>query len=183
MKKTKALLIVDMQNDFCPGGALAVPEGDKIVPIINKLITEFPVISASKDWHPPDSVHFQKWPVHCVADTTGADFHSELDTNSIDLVLLKGTFNKDNGYSAFEATNIDFVHWLHTRNVTDLFVCGLATDYCVKASCLDAVREGFHVFLIENAIRGVDLQSGDSEKAISDMYNAGVKITDSEGIG
>ena len=182
MKKTKALLIVDVQNDFCPGGALAVPEGEKVVPLINKLIAEFPVICASKDWHPTESVHFQKWPVHCVAGSKGAKFHPELDTNSIDLVLLKGTYNKDNGYSAFEATNIDFVQWLQTRNITDLYICGLATDYCVKASCLDAVREGFHVYLIEDAIRGVDLQRGDSEKSISDMRDAGVEIIDSEAI-
>ncbi len=182
MKKTKALLIVDVQNDFCPGGALTVPDGDRVVQVINKLQAGFSVICASKDCHPPDSVHFKKWPVHCVAGTGGAEFHPDLDAGSIDLVLLKGTFNKDDGYSAFEATNVDFANWLQTRNITDLYVCGLATDYCVKASCLDAVRQGFRVFLIKDAIRGVNLNPEDSEKAISEMRDAGVNIIDSEGI-
>src|SRR5690606_19482878 len=108
----KALLIVDVQNDFCPGGALAVKDGDKVVPVINGIIDKFDLVLASKDWHPVDSVHFEKWPVHCVQNTYGADFHPDLQTDKIDRVLLKGTQNKDDGYSAFEATNVSLADFL-----------------------------------------------------------------------
>src|SRR5690606_41612447 len=101
----KALIIVDLQNDFCPGGALAAPKGDQIVPTINKLMGKFDLVVASKDWHPEDSVHFEKWPVHCVRQTPGAEFHPKLQTSKLDMVILKGTNDKDDGYSAFEATN------------------------------------------------------------------------------
>src|SRR5277367_3833051 len=130
----KALLIVDVQNDFCPGGTLAVPEGDKVVPVINQLMDQFPIVVASKDWHPKDTVHFQKWPPHCVQGTKGAEFHPGLDASKVQKIFLKGNHNKDDGYSAFEATNDNLAAFLKKKEVTDLYIVGLATDYCVKAT-------------------------------------------------
>ena len=116
----KGLLVVDVQNDFCPGGSLAVPEGDKVVPIINRLMDKFAVVVASKDWHPKQTVHFQKWPVHCVHNSRGADFHPGIQTTKIEQVFLKGAGNKDDGYSAFEATNLDLKDYLKKKGVTEL---------------------------------------------------------------
>jgi len=138
----KALLIVDVQNDFCPGGALGVKEGDKVVSVINSIIDKFDFVISSQDWHPEESIHFEKWPPHCIANTYGADFHPALNTEKIGLKLQKGTANKDDGYSAFEATNVSFSDFLRKNNITNLYVCGLATDYCVKASALDAINHG-----------------------------------------
>src|SRR5690242_2499543 len=134
----KALLIVDVQNDFCTGGSLAVPDGEKVVPVINGLMERFQLILASKDWHPKNTDHFKKWPAHCVQDTYGAAFHPQLNDEKIKQVLLKGTTTKDDGYSAFEATNLKLEDFLNRERVDDLYVCGLATDYCVKASALQA---------------------------------------------
>src|SRR5579859_2188035 len=134
----KALLIVDVQNDFCPGGTLAVPEGDKVVPVINRLEDAFPLVVASKDWHPKDTVHFQKWPPHCIQNSRGAEFHPGLETAKIQETFLKGTYNRDDGYSAFEATSNDLEKYLREKGVMELYVTGIATDYCVKASALDA---------------------------------------------
>jgi nicotinamidase/pyrazinamidase len=172
----KALLVVDVQNDFCPGGALAVPGGDKVVPVINRLMDKFKFVVASKDWHPQDSVHFKKWPPHCVQNSTGAEFHPQLNSKKIRQVFLKGTKNKDDGYSAFEATSDDLVDVLHKNGVTDLYVTGLATDYCVRASALDAVRKGFHTFVITDAVEAVDVNPGDGLKALEEMKNAGVEL-------
>jgi nicotinamidase/pyrazinamidase len=113
----EALLIVDVQNDFCPGGALPAPEGDKVVPVINNILENFSLVCASKDWHPENSDHFKKWPKHCIQNSPGADFHSKLKTANIDQVLLKGTGREDNGYSAFEASNINFNDFLKNKNV------------------------------------------------------------------
>lgn len=170
----KALLIVDVQNDFCPGGALPVPEGDKVISVINRLINRFPLVVASKDWHPEDSVHFEKWPKHCIRNTHGADFHPELNKEKIDRVFLKGTGNKDDGYSAFEATNIDLEHFLKERNVSELYITGLATDYCVKASAIDAVKKGFKTYVILDGVRGVEQHKGDVERALKEMESVGV---------
>ena len=172
----KALLIVDVQNDFCPGGALAVPNGDKVVPVINQLMDRFPLVLASKDWHPPESVHFEKWPVHCVRDTQGAEFHPGLAATGIDAILLKGTENTDDGYSAFEAQNQDLAQLLKDKGVDELYITGLATDYCVKASALDAVNSGLDTTVITDAIAGVELEDGDSEKALEEMSEAGVRL-------
>ena len=125
----KALLIVDVQNDFCPGGALAAPYGDEVVPVINQLMQKFTVIVASKDWHPKNSAHFEKWPLHCVQNTRGAEFHPDLNDQSIQKVFLKGTSGKDDGYSAFEATNEDLKKYLLDKNVDQLYVAGLTTEY------------------------------------------------------
>jgi len=172
----KALLIVDVQNDFCPGGALAVPDGDKVVPVINRLMGQFPVIVASKDWHPKDSVHFKKWPPHCVRDTRGADFHPGLDASKIQKVFLKGTRNKDDGYSAFEAASEDLEKFLKSKGVDELYVCGLATDYCVKASALDAEKYGFETFVVEDAVAAFGVKPGDGEKALAQMRQAGITL-------
>ncbi|NLH29469.1 MAG: nicotinamidase [Bacteroidales bacterium] len=178
----KALLIVDVQNDFCPGGALAVKDGDKVVPVINGIIDKFDLVLASKDWHPVDSVHFEKWPVHCVQNTYGADFHPDLQTDKIDRVLLKGTQNKDDGYSAFEATNISLADFLREEGVTDLYVCGLATDYCVKATALDACKLGFRTYVITDAVAAVNLNPGDDKKALEEISSQGCILVNSNEI-
>ena len=176
----KALLIVDVQNDFCPGGALAVPGGDKVVPVINKLMESFDLVVASKDWHPKDTVHFKKWPPHCVQNTQGADLHPKLNASKIKKIFLKGTMNKDDGYSAFEATSAGLAGFLKKEKVTDLYVCGLATDYCVKASAEDADRNGFETFLVEDAVAAVDVKPGDGEKALKEMAHAGITLIRSD---
>ncbi|MBM4159566.1 MAG: nicotinamidase [Ignavibacteria bacterium] len=178
----KALLIVDVQNDFCPGGALAVPDGDKVVPVINRLMDQFDIIVASKDWHPPQSVHFQKWPVHCVQETPGAEFHPQLKSDAIQKVFLKGTGGADDGYSAYEATSDDLGEYLNSKNVTELYVAGLATDYCVRASALDAFRKGFRTFVVTDAVAAVNVKPDDGPKALEEMRNAGVTLLRSEDI-
>lgn len=172
----RALLIVDVQNDFCPGGALAAPEGDRVVPVINELMDHFPLVVASKDWHPSQTVHFQRWPVHCVRNTPGAEFHPNLRADRINQTFLKGTGDKDDGYSAFEATNIDLATYLREKGVTDLFVTGLTTEYCVKASALDAQRNGFRTYVVKDAIAPVNQQPGDAERALNEMQAGGIRI-------
>jgi nicotinamidase/pyrazinamidase len=176
----KALLIVDVQNDFCPGGALAVKDGDKVVPVINSIMERFDLVISSQDWHPADSVHFEKWPQHCVAGTAGADFHPELDIEKIDLRLFKGTENRDDGYSAFEATNASLTAFLQERSIQTLYVCGLTTDYCVKASVLDALKEGLHTCVITDAIAAVNQQPGEDKKALQEMYTEGCIMVESD---
>ena len=174
----KALLIVDVQNDFCPGGALGAPGNDEVVPVINKIQDKFDVVVASKDWHPENSVHFENWPVHCVANTKGAEFHPDLKTGKIENIFLKGTGNKDDGYSAFEATSDDLTLYLKEKGVDELYVAGLTTDYCVKNTVLDAVKE-FRTTVIEDGIRAVNVNPGDGQKAINEMKQAGAKFIDS----
>lgn len=175
----RALLIVDVQNDFCPGGTLAVKDGDKVVPVINGIMDKFDLVISSQDWHPEETVHFRKWPVHCVAGTQGAEFHPDLEADKIDLELLKGTDNKDDGYSAFEATNASLTDFLQENNIQHLYVCGLATDYCVKASAIDAVTQGFHTYVITDAIAAVNVQPDDDEKALQEMYQKGCILIES----
>lgn len=170
----QALLIVDVQNDFCPGGALACADGDKIMPVINTLIGRASFVIASRDWHPAESVHFDKWPVHCVAGSPGAELHPELNRAAIELLVSKGTNNADDGYSAFEATSHDLAAALQQRNVTDVTVCGIATDYCVKASVLDALKHGFKVTVVADAIAAVAIDSGNA--ALREMAAAGATI-------
>jgi len=177
----KALLVVDVQNDFCPGGALAVKEGDKVVPIINSLMPAFGLVVASMDWHPADSIHFEKWPPHCVRQTDGADMHKDLHMSMIEKIFLKGTDNKDDGYSSFEATNMSLDEFLKDRGITDLYIAGLTTDYCVKETALAARANGFNTYVVEDAIRPVEVNPGDAEKAIAEMKAAGaVMINSSE---
>jgi nicotinamidase/pyrazinamidase len=174
----RALFIVDVQNDFLPGGALAVPRGDEVIPVINELQKRFEWIFASKDWHPATTVHFDQWPPHCIRGTHGASFPENLHIRRIEKVFLKGTGNTDDGYSAFEATNDDLVFRLKSLGVSQLFITGLATDYCVKATALDAVRHGFETFVVREAVRAVNLHEGDEAKAFRVMEEAGVHIID-----
>lgn len=184
MAEGDALLIVDVQNDFCPGGALPVPQGDRVVPVLNRYIERFRdrglPIFASRDWHPEETRHFREqggpWPPHCVAETEGASFHPDLTLPGDAVVVSKGTDPKDDGYSAFEATTGDGALLgpaLAAAGVRRLFVGGLATDYCVRASVLDAAREGIRPVLLLDAIRGIDVEEGDQAGAIDEMLRAG----------
>lgn len=172
----KALLIVDVQNDFCSGGTLAAPEGDRVVPVINRLMDAFSLIVASKDWHPEVTVHFDTWPKHCIQGTKGAELHPDLKQDRVDQLALKGTRDRDEGYSAFEATNIDLEAFLKDRGVDSLYLTGIATEYCVKESALAAVKKGFSTYVIRDAVQGIGVHEGDIEKAFQDMKTAGVKV-------
>ncbi len=170
------LLIVDVQNDFCPGGALPVPEGDRIVPLINRILPKFHFVIATRDMHPEKTIHFEKWPRHCVAGTVGAEFHPALNVSQITLFAEKGTSNADDGYSGFESTNIDLAATLRKQGVKELVICGLATDYCVKATALDAVKHGFHTTVLTDCIRAVNIHPDDGSKALSEMVAAGIHL-------
>lgn len=176
----KALLIVDVQNDFCPGGSLGIKEGNEIVPIINDLMDKMDLVIATQDWHPEGSTHFEKWPIHCVANTKGSELNPKLNQNKIDQIVLKGTGHDDPGYSAFDATNNSLPDYLREQNVGSLYVVGLATDYCVRASALDASRLGFHTYVVTDAIAAVDLEDGDGRKALNEMYKAGCILVESK---
>ena len=176
--KTDALILVDVQNDFCPGGALPVPEGDQVVPILNKLLQEEGVLAvATRDWHPPDHCSFVTrggpWPIHCVAGTPGAEFHPKLERSRIEHVITnKATARDEEAYSGFQGTNLAAL--LRQRGIRRLLMGGLATDYCVKATALDARKDGFEVFLLTDAIRAVNVQPRDGDRAIQEMKAAGV---------
>ena len=172
----KALLIVDLQNDFLPGGALPAPDGMKIIPEINRLIDRFDLVVASKDWHPEDTVHFEKWPVHCVKGTAGADFPSGLEQSKINMVVLKGTNNRDDGYSAFEATSIKLDQYLKKNKIKDLYITGLTTEYCVKNTTLDALKLGYTTYVFKDAVAGVKAKPGDEKDAWHEMNDSGAKI-------
>lgn len=176
----RALLITDVQNDFCEGGALGAPGNDEVVPVINKLMPKFNFKVASKDWHPEDTVHFKQWPVHCVKGTKGAEFHPDLNTEKIDKVVLKGTNNRDDGYSSFEAETDDLVRLFKEKGVDTLYITGLTTDYCIKNTVLDALRNSFNTFVIEDGIRAVDVNPGDGDKAIREMKTEGAKFIHSD---
>ena len=175
----KALLVVDVQKDFCPGGALPAPEGDKVVPVINRLMDIFPLIVVSKDWHPENTIHFQKWPKHCIQGTKGAELHPDLRQDRIDQIILKGTLNLDEGYSVFEGINIDLEKFLRERGVDALYVVGLVTEYCVKESAIDAQKRGFITHVVKDAVEGVKLKEGDVDNAFGEMGKAGVKVISS----
>lgn len=178
----KILLIVDLQNDFSPGGSLAIDEGNKIVPVINDLMDKMDLIIATQDWHPEGSTHFEDWPVHCVANSIGAELNPKLDAEKIDQIVLKGTGHDDPGYSAFDATNISLEEYLKEQEVGSLYVVGLATDYCVRASALDACKRGIHTYVVTDAIAAVDLEKGDGKKALDEMYKAGCMLVESKEI-
>jgi nicotinamidase/pyrazinamidase len=180
-QKKRALIVVDVQNDFCPGGALAVARGDEVVPPLNRLITEFlasnePVYK-SRDWHPAQTKHFAAyggtWPVHCVQETRGAEFHADLLADPRIAVISNGLGDEDS-YSAFDGT--DLGAQLRRLGVEEVWIGGLATDYCVKNTALDAVRDGFAVKAVENAMRAVELKPGDGERALLEMRAAGAEI-------
>jgi nicotinamidase/pyrazinamidase len=176
----EALLIVDYQNDFNPGGALAVPGGDEIAEHINALAGsgDYALVAATRDWHPPDHGSFTEqggtWPAHCVAGTPGAELHRALDSTHIDVVLDKGTDPQTEGYSGFEGTNLAAL--LREHRIDRVTVVGLATDYCVKNTALDALREGFGVNVDSSAVRGVEVSPGDSRRALESMRAAGAAI-------
>ncbi len=176
--RTDALVLVDVQNDFCPGGVLAVPDGDRVVPVLNRLLRQGGVLAvATRDWHPAEHCSFAAqggpWPVHCVAATPGAAFHPDLDLARIEHVITnKATTRDEEAYSGFQGT--DLSAFLRGRGIRRLVVGGLATDYCVKATALDGRREGFEVFLLTDAIRAVDVQPGDGDHALAEMRAAGV---------
>ena len=172
----KALFIVDVQNDFLPGGALPAPRGNQIIPEINRIMDQFDLVLASRDWHPGDSKHFEHWPPHCIRNTWGAAYPDELDAGKIEKEFLKGTGNMDDGYSAFEATTEDLDDYLRKRNITELYLAGLTTEYCVKSTAMDALQKGYKTYAIANATAGVEAQPGDEPKAYREMDTAGVKI-------
>jgi nicotinamidase/pyrazinamidase len=175
----KALIIVDVQVDFCPGGALPAPDGNKIIPIINNLMDKFCLVVASRDWHPQNSKHFEKWPVHCVQGRNGSDFHSDLNISKIQKIFLKGTEDKDDGYSAFEATNEDLNENLKQSGVTELYITGLTTEYCIKNTALDSVSNGYKTYVVKDAIAAVQEKPQDEKNAIEEMKNAGIEIVES----
>ena len=175
----RALFIVDVQNDFCEGGALGVSGSGEIIPVINMLSKKFDHVLASRDWHPATTRHFDKWPVHCVRETAGAEFHPQLDTHGIEVIFSKGTGTEDDGYSAFEATNMDLEEYLLDHGIDELFICGLATDYCVKATAIDAAERGFKTCVITDAIKAVNLEPDDEHDALEEMKEAGVSLENS----
>jgi nicotinamidase/pyrazinamidase len=187
--QTAALLVVDMQKDFCPGGALAVPDADRIVPSLNRYLAEarardMPVY-ASRDWHPPVTSHFKEfggeWPPHCVQGSEGATFHADLRLPADAIVIAKGDDPSQAGYSAFEghtAGGRTLLSDLRNRHIRRLYVTGVATDYCVKATALDALRAGFDVRILSDAIAGIDLHPGDVARALDELSRSGARIVD-----
>ncbi len=186
-KKRSALLVVDVQKDFCPGGTLAVPGGNRVVSVLNGYIAGAEAhgtpVYASRDWHPVVTSHFKPyggtWPAHCVQHTAGAGFHPDLHLPASAIVISKGQDPASHGYSAFEgmtSAGRRLLDDLRARGVTHLQVGGLATDYCVKQSVLDARRFGLDVTVLGDAIAGVDLQTGDSARALDEMRRAGATI-------
>ncbi|PSQ80553.1 MAG: bifunctional nicotinamidase/pyrazinamidase [Bacteroidetes bacterium QS_1_63_11] len=199
----RALLITDIQNDFCPGGALGVPEGDAIIPTVNELMEAFDNVVMTQDWHPPGHESFASshpardpmdvidvdygdqilWPDHCVQGTEGAEFHPDLNTMPVQLMIRKGFRPHIDSYSAFyendRETPTGLTGYLRGRGIDALYVGGLAADFCVKWSALDGRKEGFDVYVIEDATRGID-QDGSLDQAWDEMNEAGVQIISSE---
>lgn len=180
----KALIIVDVQVDFCPGGSLAVPNGNEVITQLNKMVGHarkngWPVF-ASRDWHPPVTKHFKNfggiWPVHCVAESKGAEFHSDLDISNA-IIVSKGMGNNDD-YSAFDgvAENLPLRYALQAKNVNELYIGGLATDYCVKETVLSACKFGFRVNFLKDASRAVNINPNDESLAINEMKKFGARI-------
>ena len=203
----RVLLIIDVQNDFCPGGSLAVEEGDAVVPVINAIMPLFHRVVATQDWHPPDHVSFASshpgrkpldlvdaggieqvlWPDHCVQATQGAELHPRLETGRIELVLRKGLRRGLDSYSAFfendRRTDTGLRYYLKGLKARELVVCGLATDYCVRATAIDARRLGFRVTLVRDACRGVDSPRGSIAEAFAAFEKAGVRVVESGELG
>ena len=176
----QALVIVDFQNDFCPGGALAVPDGDAIAGRLNELAGSgaYEFVVATRDWHPPDHNSFAEqggpWPVHCVAGTPGAELHHALDPTPIDVVVDKGQDPGTEGYSGFEGTRLEEL--LRERGIDRLTLVGLATDVCVKNTALDALRNGFGVTVDSTAARPVEVHPGDGQRALEEVRAAGASV-------
>lgn len=182
----RALIVVDVQNDFCPGGSLAVANGDEVVPPLNNLMNEFldrgePVYK-TRDWHPEKTKHFKiyggVWPIHCVQGTRGAEFHRDLVDDPRITIISKGTNESADGYSGFDGTNL--AQLLRDAGVKEVWVGGLATDYCVKHTVLDARRAGFDVKALADAMRPVNVKTDDGARAIEEMSAAGAEIVGNE---
>jgi nicotinamidase/pyrazinamidase len=177
----RALLVIDFQNDFTAGGALAVPDGDAIAGRVNELIAsgDFDLVVATRDWHPANHGSFKEqggpWPPHCVQGTHGAELHPSVPRDKVDVVVNAGYEPDLEGYSGFEAT--DLAATLRERDVDDVTVVGLATDYCVRHTAADALREGFDVTIDRAGIRGIDVEPGDSERALDELRTAGAQVT------
>ena len=177
----KALLIIDFQNDFTSGGALAVPDGDAISGRVNELIDsgEFDLVVATRDWHPADHGSFAEqggpWPPHCVQGTRGAELHDSLDRAKVDVIVDAGYEPQLEGYSGFEETNLGEV--LRDHDIDEVTVVGLATDYCVRHTAADALRQGFRVTVDRAGVRGIDVEPGDSERALDELRESGASLT------
>ena len=177
--RDSALILVDVQKDFCPGGSLAVREGDQVVPVLNRYAESFEkagaAVFATRDWHPKNHCSFKAqggpWPPHCIQDSAGAEFHPDFRLPFNGIVISKAVRPEADAYSGFEGTNLEL--YLKRRGIKRVFVGGLATDYCVKQTVLDARRLGFDAYLLIDAVRGVDAKKGDSEKAIEEMEKSG----------
>jgi nicotinamidase/pyrazinamidase len=183
-----ALIVVDMQNDFLPGGSLAVPGGHDIIPALNQYIARFssagcPVF-ATRDWHPAETTHFQAgrgvWPMHCVQDTTGAAFHSDLALPQSAVIISKGMGATEDAYSGFHGRNeqgTSLSDLLHRLNVRHLYIGGVATDYCTRSTALSGLEAGLRVTVLLDTVRGINLQPGDIERALAEMVSAGADVT------
>jgi nicotinamidase/pyrazinamidase len=202
----KALIVVDIQNDFLPGGALAVSQGDKIIPIVNRLMPKFKLVIATQDWHPANHGSFASnhpgkkpgemidlfdlnqilWPGHCVQNSYGASFSADLDTGSITCIFQKGTDPQVDSYSGFydngKKKDTGLNEFLKDLHVDEVYVVGLATDYCVKYTAMDAAELGFRTYVISDATKAVNLHKDDSETALREMREKGISIIDSESI-
>jgi nicotinamidase/pyrazinamidase len=187
--KDAALVLVDIQNDFCPGGALAVAEGDQIVGVVNRLIPEFPLVISTQDWHPANHISFKDqggpWPPHCVQGTRGAELHPALNTGRIVNYFRKASSQNKDAYSEFEGVDeagrtLD--EMLKSRRVSRLYVAGLATDYCVLATVLDGLKNGYEVYAITDAVRAVNVEPDDGQKALERMAREGARLVTSDEI-
>ncbi len=189
-RRASAVLVVDVQNDFCPGGALGVRGGDAVIGPLNRVMEwaakHGDAVYLTRDWHPANAPHFKDyggiWPVHCVQGSSGAGFHPRLHAPARATIVNKGDIAGNDGYSAFEghtATGEALLHDLREKDVTHLYIGGLATDYCVRHSVLDARKAGFDVTVLTDAIAGVDLEPGDSTRALEEMRRAGAKFATS----
>jgi len=184
----RILIVVDVQKDFCPGGSLGVPGGDEIVPLINRLAYKLDAVIATADMHPSDHCSFKEnggpWPTHCVMDTPGSDLHQDLPEPLF--TIYKGTTR---GYDSYSGFKDDGGHETSMRRILmdvgaeELYICGLATDYCVKATALDAVKAGYNTYVVADACRAVDLEEGDEQKALCEMEEAGIMIVQAEDVG
>jgi nicotinamidase/pyrazinamidase len=177
-----ALIVVDVQNDFLPGGALAVADGNRVFEPINRIMPLFPYVVATRDWHPRVHPHFEEhggpWPYHCIQHTPGAEFSPKLDLLHVDEVVSKGIHPHSDGYSGFDSTNLE--ERLRARDVRRVFVCGLATDYCVKATALEAVQHGFETIVLTDAIAAVNVKCTDEADALREMAQHGVRFATTE---
>lgn len=195
----KVLLAIDVQNDFCPGGSLAVPQGDQIIPVVNRLSERFGHMILTQDWHPADHSSFASshdgkkpyetiqmpygeqvlWPDHCVQNSDGAAFHPELDTERAEVIIRKGFRKEVDSYSAFyendHKTQTGLAGYLRERGFTDIYVCGLATDFCVRWSVLDGRNEGFRMHVVEDGVKGIDLD-GSVDQAWREMKEVGAEV-------